>query len=806
MGNTVIAGILFQPPSPPNPLDYLGPDENKNTNGGNNSAVGGNEGDNAKKPPAKKRSHNISVDYLWLYSQNDDGEFLLIPAIHVTHDKPDASNGGAGGQPQAQAHHQAQAHKYTLLYSHGNAEDLGLIASFLSDLARLLQVNVMCYDYSGYGVGTDEGHVAEFWRGYGREVEAWKVWRNQDRKSDGDDGRGKMASVTAGNGRRCRFSRELFAAPLVRPPAGMMADDKEDDKEGDDDATSLQSVQQSMHDLVANACFDASNANGSGSDQENSLAGRDDNKGGGSPNEGATIGTSESRRAFRQKLFKRHSWTMPYSSETNCYGNIRAAHSYLTQLERSPPKHVILYGKSVGSGPTCWLAQRLCLGEDGVASSSAAAEGTYAEMCQLSAVPDGILESREPPPTAGGERSPPARAPGKDAPGGVVLHSPFLSVIRVVLDVGFTTVGDLFPNLDRVGDFTCPVYVIHGSDDAIVPFYHGQTLFQNLPDSSKTVPFWARGAGHNNIEMDMPTAYIKRLQQFVRQCDRQNYPSQSGSGSARKLREQKIKQQQMLLQASLQASLKQSMQLQHHPQPRVAVQQPQIHGSNAGTKKLPFPKVFHRPGILRYASAPASPQGGFPLAMPGDAAAANGAKTSKQRKQKGTLVMRSSHGIGHSSLPSLAAPMATANNWAVPAPSHNSLTAQQQQQQTLHQQQAHQQQQPQQHIEQYGMSNGHVRYHRSMSTSAMFPPPPHASPTSSLQSLPSSHHPPHHHQGPLHNNYPPQQQQQQQQPFSQQIHPHQHQQHQPKPLQYHPQARSPYVNPPHGGGGMSGWL
>ena len=46
------------------------------------------------------------------------------------------------------------------------------------------------------------------------------------------------------------------------------------------------------------------------------------------------------------------------------------------------------------------------------------------------------------------------RGDGAGIPGGVVLHSPFLSVIRVVLDVGFTTVGDLFPNIDRVKDFT----------------------------------------------------------------------------------------------------------------------------------------------------------------------------------------------------------------------------------------------------------------------------------------------------------------------------------------------------------------
>ena len=90
----------------------------------------------------------------------------------------------------------------------------------------------------------------------------------------------------------------------------------------------------------------------------------------------------------------------------------------------------------------------------------------------------------------------------------------------------------------------CPVYVIHGSEDTIVPFYHGQTLFQTLPDKCKTVPFWARGAGHNNIEMDMPTAYIKRLQQFIRQCDRLNYPNQMSPRKQVKMMKHAQQQQQ----------------------------------------------------------------------------------------------------------------------------------------------------------------------------------------------------------------------------------------------------------------------
>ncbi|PAA53928.1 hypothetical protein BOX15_Mlig003271g2 [Macrostomum lignano] len=44
--------------------------------------------------------------------------------------------------------------KYTLLFSHGNAVDLGQISSFLIGLARRINMNVFSYDYSGYGAST----------------------------------------------------------------------------------------------------------------------------------------------------------------------------------------------------------------------------------------------------------------------------------------------------------------------------------------------------------------------------------------------------------------------------------------------------------------------------------------------------------------------------------------------------------------------------------------------------------------------------------------------------------------------------
>jgi hypothetical protein len=41
--------------------------------------------------------------------------------------------------------------KITFLYSHANAEDLGLMFSWLKCLSRRLNVNVLAYDYTGYG-------------------------------------------------------------------------------------------------------------------------------------------------------------------------------------------------------------------------------------------------------------------------------------------------------------------------------------------------------------------------------------------------------------------------------------------------------------------------------------------------------------------------------------------------------------------------------------------------------------------------------------------------------------------------------
>jgi pimeloyl-ACP methyl ester carboxylesterase len=63
---------------------------------------------------------------------------------------------------------------------------------------------------------------------------------------------------------------------------------------------------------------------------------------------------------------------------------------------------------------------------------------------------------------------------------------------------------DLFVNSERIGSIRCPVVVLHGTRDWVVPCSHGRTLHKLAQHSSE--PLWVGGRGHN----DMPEAEIFR--------------------------------------------------------------------------------------------------------------------------------------------------------------------------------------------------------------------------------------------------------------------------------------------------------
>ncbi|CAN1160876.1 Alpha/beta hydrolase domain-containing protein 17C [Linum perenne] len=144
-------------------------------------------------------------------------------------------------------------------------------------------------------------------------------------------------------------------------------------------------------------------------------------------------------------------------TEYNTYADIEAAYQCLKDQYGVKDEDLILYGQSVGSGPTIDLASRL----------------------------------------------PDLR--------GVVLHSPLLSGMRVLYSVKRTYWFDIYKNIDKIGFVKCPVLIIHGTGDEVVDCCHGKQLWELC--MNKYEPLWINGGGHCNLELY--PEFIKHLKKFV---------------------------------------------------------------------------------------------------------------------------------------------------------------------------------------------------------------------------------------------------------------------------------------------------
>lgn len=160
-------------------------------------------------------------------------------------------------------------------------------------------------------------------------------------------------------------------------------------------------------------------------------------------------------------------------SEFNTYYDIEAVYECLKKEYGIEEEDLILYGQSVGSGPTLHLAARL-------------------------------QKLR-----------------------GVVLHSAILSGIRVLCPVKVTFWFDIFKNIDKIRQVNCHVLVIHGTADEIVDWNHGKRLWELAKE--KYNPLWIKGGGHCNLETY--PEYIKHLRKFINAMERLSLVKQTNQSN-----------------------------------------------------------------------------------------------------------------------------------------------------------------------------------------------------------------------------------------------------------------------------------
>ena len=134
-----------------------------------------------------------------------------------------------------------------------------------------------------------------------------------------------------------------------------------------------------------------------------------------------------------------------------------AAYSYLVTIIKTPPNRIIIFGKSVGSGPAVHIA------------------------------------AREP-------------------VAGLIVQSGFTSAFRVMTRIALVPF-DKFPNYKDIRNVHCPVLIIHGTVDSVITFRHGKKLYE-LANEPKSHP-WVTGANHNDVEKVAGKTYSATLQAFA---------------------------------------------------------------------------------------------------------------------------------------------------------------------------------------------------------------------------------------------------------------------------------------------------
>lgn len=147
--------------------------------------------------------------------------------------------------------------------------------------------------------------------------------------------------------------------------------------------------------------------------------------------------------------------------EAAVYADVEAAFKYLRDVIGTPWQQIVPYGRSIGTAPSIHLAT-------------------------------------------------------KSAVRGVILQSPMVSIYRIPFRFRFTLPGDVFTNIDKIGNVHCPVFIIHGTRDEIVPVWHGQALYEVCKKQGTAYDAYVvEGADHNNLETQAGDMFHERLHKFL---------------------------------------------------------------------------------------------------------------------------------------------------------------------------------------------------------------------------------------------------------------------------------------------------
>eukprot|EP00027_Filamoeba_sp_ATCC50430_P005842 CAMPEP_0168549252 /NCGR_PEP_ID=MMETSP0413-20121227/5003_1 /TAXON_ID=136452 /ORGANISM="Filamoeba nolandi, Strain NC-AS-23-1" /LENGTH=674 /DNA_ID=CAMNT_0008579625 /DNA_START=181 /DNA_END=2202 /DNA_ORIENTATION=+ len=180
-------------------------------------------------------------------------------------------------------------------------------------------------------------------------------------------------------------------------------------------------------------------------------------------------------------------------SEKNCYEDIWVAYHWLVIAKEIPSDRIILYGKSLGTGPTIHLAATLYTD---VTPSRSLSRRTIGKRLTKKFTPSEISVLFK-------------------GFAGIVLQSPMTSVLDLNKEISNALLTDIFENYKKMPKILCPAFLVHGAKDELVPIRHSHKLTRHIKEGCLIKFFELSEAGHFNIESLFGDEVLEELLAFV---------------------------------------------------------------------------------------------------------------------------------------------------------------------------------------------------------------------------------------------------------------------------------------------------
>lgn len=150
--------------------------------------------------------------------------------------------------------------------------------------------------------------------------------------------------------------------------------------------------------------------------------------------------------------------------------------NWMTEDLKIPPARILIVGESLGGGVATALASK---------------------VCQQNEIPGGLC----------------LKATFSSLTEVAQKHYPYLPVQIMLID--------RFPSAQRIADVRCPIRMLHGMNDTIVPFALGKKLFEAAPKHSLAgiAPQFLElpGIGHNDILENAGDDYLRIVEEMLNQ-------------------------------------------------------------------------------------------------------------------------------------------------------------------------------------------------------------------------------------------------------------------------------------------------